>query len=66
MVDPVAVNVEDLVVEFRSGGYAVRPIDGLSLQVAPARTLRMRQDDLAVLPGGNVGPHLGNDPGARR
>ena len=35
MVDPVAVNVEDLVVEFRSGGYAVRPIDGLSLQVAP-------------------------------
>lgn len=29
------LTISDLVVEYSSGGYAVRPIDGLSLDVAP-------------------------------
>ena len=35
MGEAAAVRVENLVVEYRSGGYAVRPIDGLSLSVPP-------------------------------
>ena len=58
VADPVAdrgvLSVEDLTMEYSSGGYAVRPIDGLDLDVSSgaarpaARCERLRQDHAAL------------------
>ena len=61
------LNIDDLVVEYSSGGYAVRPIDGLNLDVtagslgAPAGSERVREDDAAVVSRRHPAPDLGPD-----
>ena len=51
------LSIQNLVVEYTSGGYAVRPIDGLDLDVAAGSLAillgpeRLREDDVAVMPG---------------
>ena len=55
---------KDLVVEYSSGGYAVRPIDGLNLDVAAglagdsAGAERVREDDAAVVPRRHPATHV--------
>ena len=56
------LRIKDLVVEYASGGYAVRPINGLNLDVATGSLVillgpeRLREDDPAVLPGRDSQP----------
>lgn len=58
------LTISDLVVEYSSGGYAVRPIDGLSLDVAPGSLVdlawaqRLREDDPLVLPRRHPAPEV--------
>ena len=49
------LSIQNLVVEYASGGYAVRPINGLNLDVEAGSLVillgpeRLREDDAAVL-----------------
>ena len=39
----VDLQIRDLVVEYSSGGYAVRPIDGREVQLGPGRQHQLRE-----------------------
>ena len=66
-----ALDVSDLVVEYVSGGYAVRPIDGLDAARRagragrPARAVGLGQDDAAVVPRRHPPPDVGSHRRAR-
>ena len=56
----------DLTVEFASGGYKIRPLNGLTFDCErrparrPARAIRLRQDDAAFVPRRSARPTSGS------
>ena len=69
---PTDLRIDDLTVEFSKGDYTVRPLDHLTRHRrsgnagAAARSVRVREDDAAVVPGGDPQTDVGLDHVRRR